>query len=146
MHRRAGKLGGRMEAVAWPSRVQTGGGSDRSGLDAYLLLWHLRLRESVQLQPWAARLRASGRAELTQSVAGRWSRDIRMWAHRVERAQLPRLCSRARCRKGPKPPPCDVISISSGWVKLGPERRSGVLASLSGRGVAPDEVAGPRRA
>jgi len=34
-----------MEAVACPSRVQTGGGSDRSGLDAYLLLWHLRLRE-----------------------------------------------------------------------------------------------------
>ena len=45
MYRRAGKLGGRMEAVACPSRVQTGGGSDRSGLDAYLLLWHLRLRE-----------------------------------------------------------------------------------------------------
>ena len=108
MHRRAGKLGGRMEAVACPSRVQTGGGSDRSGLDAYLLLWHLRLRESVQLRPWAARLRASGRAELTQSVAGRWSRDIRMWAHRVERAQLPRLCSRARCRKGPEPPLCDT--------------------------------------
>ena len=63
---------------------------------------------SVQLRPWAARLRASGRAELTQSVAGRWSRGIRMWAHRVERAQLPRLCSRARCQKGPEPPLCDT--------------------------------------
>ena len=41
-------------------------------------------------------------------MAGRWSRDIRMWAHRVERAQLPRLCSRARCRKAPEPPLCDT--------------------------------------